>query len=268
MSWRDQLNGDALPWLLKHDDPGVRYLALRDLLDLAPSDSELLCARESAHAEGPISVILSHQHADGYWEKPGPGYSPKYRSTTWSLITLAQLGASVDSDPRIGQACAYLFEHTFSPGGQFTATGAPSGTMDCLQGNLCASMIDLGYEDPRLETAFDWMASTVTGEGIAPSTERKAARRYYTGKCGPTFCCGANNSLSCAWGAAKVMLALGKLPVERRTPTIDAAIKHGVDFLFSVDPVEATYPSGYAENRVGTGGSSGSLCSTSPTSCR
>ncbi|MCJ7739685.1 MAG: nitrogen fixation protein NifH [Anaerolineae bacterium] len=248
MSWRDQLNGDPFPWLLEHGDPGVRYLALRDLLDLSSSDSTLLRARESAYTEGPISVILSHQHADGYWEKPGPGYSPKYRSTVWSVITLAQLGASVDGDPRIGRACAYIFEHAFSAGGQFSATGAPSGTADCLQGNLCGSMLDLGCQDPRLETAVDWIASTVTGEGIAPATERKAARRYYAGKCGPTFCCGSNNRLSCAWGAAKVMLALGKLPVERRTPAMDVAIEHGVDFLFSIDPAEATYPSGYAES--------------------
>ena len=34
MSWREQLRGDSLPWLLQTDAPGVRYLALRDLLDL------------------------------------------------------------------------------------------------------------------------------------------------------------------------------------------------------------------------------------------
>jgi hypothetical protein len=42
------------------------------------------------------------------------------------------------------------------------------------------------------------------------------------------------------------MIALGKLPAGQRTPAIEAAIQQGIDFLFSVDPAEATYPSGYA----------------------
>ena len=46
--------------------------------------------------------------------------------------------------------------------------GAPSGTIDCLQGNLCWALLELGCDDPRLDGAFDWMARTVTGEGMAP----------------------------------------------------------------------------------------------------
>ena len=42
------------------------------------------------------------------------------------------------------------------------------------------------------------------------------------------------------------MLALGKWPKKRRTPVIKRAIQHGVDFLFSVDPAEATYPTGFS----------------------
>ena len=55
--------------------------------------------------------------------------------------------------------------------------------------------------------AFEWMARTVTGEGIAPLTDKQAAVRYYAYKCGPGFACGVNNQRPCAWGAVKVMLA-------------------------------------------------------------
>ena len=34
MSWKNQLRNDSVPWLLEPENPGVRYLALRDLLDL------------------------------------------------------------------------------------------------------------------------------------------------------------------------------------------------------------------------------------------
>ena len=188
---------------------------------------------------------------EGYWMTPGPGYNPKYWSTIWSVILLAQVGASAQQDKRIAQACTYLLDHALTAGGQFTASGAPSGTADCLQGNVCAALIDLGCEDSRLVDAFDWMARTVTGEGIAPASEVHAKERYYAGKCGPLFACGANNKLPCAWGAAKVMLALGKCRPEQRTPSIQRAIQAGVDFLFSVDPASAAYPSGYSDKPSG-----------------
>ena len=246
MSWQDQLNGDSLSWLLETTTPEVRYLALRDLLDLPETDGELRAAGAAAYQQGPIATVLGAMDKAGYWVEPGPGYNPKYRSTVWALILLAQLGASMAKDERIAQACTYLVTQALTPGGQFTTSGSPSGTADCLQGNLAWALLELGYDATRLEQAFDWMARSVTGEGIAPSTDRRAQVRYYAGKCGPTFACGANNGLSCAWGGTKVMLALGKWPKPRRTPVINRAIQAGVDFLFSVDPAEATYPTGYS----------------------
>ncbi len=133
----------------------------------------------------------------------------------------------------------------------FSTNGLPSGTVDCLAGNLAASLLDLGYDDKRLDTAIDWMARFVTGEGIAPSRDGHAPIRYYAGKCGPIFACGANNKLPCAWGAVKVMLAFGKLPRERHTLAIKRAVRQGVDFLFSVDPAGAGYPSGWSEKPSG-----------------
>lgn len=236
----------AIDWLLDADAPGVRYLALRDLLDLPGDDPELLAAQSAAHRLGPIAAILDAMDAAGFWAEPGPGYYPKYRATVWSLSLLAQLGAARQCDERIDRGCAYLLDVGLTPFGQFSASGAPSGTADCLQGNLCLALVALGYDDPRIDRAFEWMARSVTGEGVAPATERQAEVRYYAGKCGPLFACGSNDKLPCAWGAAKVMLAFSYLPIERRTALIERAIAQGVDFLFSCDPATAAYPSGYS----------------------
>ncbi len=244
MDREDQLRGNSISWLLDKDEPGVRYLALRDVADGSPA--EVRAARRAAHRDGPISAVLNEMEPEGYWVETGPGYNPKYHSTVWAVILLAQLGARVEEDKRVQRACTYLLDHGLTDNGQFTATGAPSGTIDCLQGNLCWSLLELGCEDPRLDWAFDWMARSVTGEGIAPASERKAAIRYYAGKCGPKFCCGANNGLPCAWGGVKVMMALGRLPKERSTPAISHAIRQGVDFFFNIDPADAAYPSGYS----------------------
>lgn len=246
MSWQTQLRGDSLAWLLEKDDPGVRFLVLRDLMELSADDRELRSARKAAHQHGPIAAILAKMDTAGFWMEPGPGYNPKYRSTVWALIALAQLGASIEEDKRIALACAYFLDHAFAAGGQITASGAPSGTADCLQGNLCWALLELGYDDPRLATAFEWMARTVTGEGIALVTDKQAVVRYYAGKCGPLFACGANNKLPCAWGGVKVMLAFGKVPLKQRTPVMKRAIKQGTEFLLSVDPATAAYPTGFS----------------------
>src|ERR1700690_856200 len=100
MPWKNQLRSDSLPWLLESENPGVRYLALRDVLELPAGDRELKSARKSAHKEGPIAEVLSKVEKEGYWVKPGPGYTQKYRSTVWSIILLAQLGASIHEDKR------------------------------------------------------------------------------------------------------------------------------------------------------------------------
>lgn len=229
-----------MDWLLEPDDAGVRYLALRDLA--GAGQKELAEARERAHREGHIAQVLANMHQEGYWIKPGPGYSPKYHGTVWSLILLAQLGASVDDDRRVATACSYLLEHSLMEGGQFAYNGTPAGALDCLQGNLCAALLDMGCADPRLDKAFEWMARSVTGEGVAPMGDRTAPVRYYGYKCGPLFACGANKGLPCGWGAVKVMLAFSKLPKDRQTRLIDDAITASVEFLFSTDPAGADYP--------------------------
>lgn len=244
MSQLDPANGAPLSWLLEDCEPGVRYLALRDLCRRPVEDPEVGAARKLAHTQGPIARILAQMAPEGYWAKPGPGYNPKYRSSVWSLILLAQLGARVDEDERIARACTYLLDHNLSPRGHFSTSAAPSGTVDCLQGNLCWALLELGCNDPRLELAFDWMARSVTGEGVAPAAERNAPLRYYAYKCGPCFACGVNEGQACAWGAAKVMLAFARLPTARRTRIVEDAIAQGVEFLFSTDPAQANYPSG------------------------
>lgn len=240
--WEDEVPAFIRTWLLEESDAEVRYLTLRDLQDLPADDSVLLRAKEAAHQHGLIAHILSHMDKTGFWIKPGAGYYPKYTGSVWSLIMLAQLGADLHMDERIARACNYLLDYSLTEDGQFTMNGAPSSTIDCLQGNLCAALLDLGCNDPRLEGAFAWMARTTTGQGLASKEERAAPLRYYAYQCGPGFACGANWGLPCAWGAVKIMLAFSKLPQEQYSPLVEQAIQCGVDFLFSVDPAGAQYP--------------------------
>jgi len=186
--------------------------------------------------------VLDAMQPEGYWIKPGPGYTQKYHSTVWALILLAQLGAVVGQDERIERGCTYLLTHGLARGGQFNVQGTAATTIDCLQGNLCWALLEMGFDDPRLEKAFEWMARTVTGEGMASRNEKDAVLRYYAYKCGPLFACGPNYAQPCSWGGTKVLMAFGKLPENRRTPLIKDAIQQGVDFFLSIDPATAKWP--------------------------
>jgi len=250
VKWLEPFNADPLPWLLDFDrvNPGVRYFSLIDLLDRDPASSEVLKAQKDIMDSGPVPAILARQNSEGYWSKPGPGYGPKYQGTTWQIIFLAQLGADLNL-PSVRAGCEYVLDHNPAPYGGFSYTGQNSGLIHCIQGNLCAALIDLGWlGDTRLEKAIEWLARSVTGEGIAPAGERQAAVRYLrSGNSGPGFLCSANDHLPCAWGAIKVMLALSKIPEEARSTSVQAAIDTGIEFLFSRDPAVADYPMGYSE---------------------
>jgi hypothetical protein len=189
MAKEEKATNSVLDWLLEPDDPGIRYLAMRDLVKA--DTAELITAKERAHTHGPIAEVLSNMNKEGFWVKPGAGYSPMYTGTVWAVILLAQLGATIDMDERIATACAYLLDHSLTKYGHFTTRGTPSSTLECLQGNLCYSLLELGCTDPRLDTAYEMMARIVTGEGMAPMTDRKAPLRYYAADlCGPGYACG------------------------------------------------------------------------------
>jgi hypothetical protein len=244
------VNGDDLiAWLLEPDpaDPGARYFAFTQLLDRPLTDPEVVAARQAIMSCGPVPAILNAQAAEGYWVEPGPGYYPKYTGTVWQIIFLAQFGAD-SRDPRVRAGCEYVLNHSRCGYGGFSADGSPGGMIHCLQGNLAAALLDLGWwGDERLEVALEWLARSITGEGIAPAEMRDAPIRYYrSGNSAPGFVCAANNHLPCAWGAVKAMLALSKVPAAGRTATIQAALETGSDFLLGRDPAAADYPMGFA----------------------
>jgi hypothetical protein len=187
-----------------------------------------------------VPVIL-----EGYWDKPGFSFRPKYRRTEYTLINMAQLGAD-GADPRIRASCEILLSRYIDSNGGLSFTGTPSDFNHCTAGIMGAALIDFGWlDDRRLQRAMEWLAQTITGEGVADASSRDTNRRYYKSRnSAPLFVCALNGNLPCAWGAIKAMLALSKVPPAQRTRNMHEAIKLGVDFLLSHDPAVADYPFG------------------------
>lgn len=236
--WQHELNDDPLPWLLEPDpaNPGVRYFALRDLLDRPEDDSEVRQAQAAIMASGPAPLILAAQQPDGAWVKPGSGYSPKYRGTVWQIIFLAELGAD-PANERVRRGCAYLLSHTPAANDAFSASQPPqpSGAIHCLNGNLLSALLRLGYaDDPRVQAALEWQARAITGE--AP------INYYKSGTAGPGFACAANLGQPCGWGATKALQALLAVPPRQRSPLVQRALETGAEFLLNRNPAVADYP--------------------------
>ena len=75
MLWQTQLKGDSVAWLLEKDEPGVRYLALRDLMELSADDREC----------GPRARLLTSRdrllRSWPRWTKQAFGRSPAQATT-------------------------------------------------------------------------------------------------------------------------------------------------------------------------------------------
>ena len=248
MTWTDRLRGDPLPWLLEPETPAVRTGALVRLLDRPVDDPDVVSARAAAMRTDPIAATLAAQSAEGWWVKPGPGYAPKYTGTVWSLIFLDQLGAD-PADERVQRACEYVLRMNPTSSGGLGCSGShkesappPSSVLHCLNGNLLRALIGFGHlEDQRVQSAISWEARAITGQD--------APRYYASGTTGPGFACGANEALPCAWGAAKAMLALARVPESERSPEVREAVEIGVEFLLSRDPAQADYPMGWGNTK-------------------
>lgn len=243
----------VMDWLLEKKDPGVRYFALLDLVGAPADDSDVVAARRATVRTSPVREILAAQDSGGFWVKPGSGYSPKYTGTAWQVIFLGQFGAD-GSDRRIRRAADYVLEHSRAACGGFSASATAGGLIHCLQGNLGAALLGLGFgDDVRLQQALDWLARSITGEGIAPNTDRKAEVRYLkSANSAPGFVCSANNQRPCAWGAIPALDALSRVPARSRSGVMRRAIELGVEFLLSHDPARADYPTGYGTKPNGS----------------
>ena len=229
----DLVRHDPLPWLLEASTPAVRHLALRGLLDRPAGDKEAAAALVAAMTADPIASILAAQDPEGWWVKPGHGYGPKYSGTVWNLIFLDQLGAD-GSDPRIRLGCEYMLGHAQANNGGLGVGGIASGVIHCLNGNLLRALIGFGMlDDERVQRALAWQVAAITGEGMG---------RWNATTPGPGFRCGANGGEPCGWGAAKAVLALARVPADRRSPEVARALEAGVAFLLSRDPAVADYP--------------------------
>jgi hypothetical protein len=145
-------------WLLA-GDPAVRWQVMRDLLGAAAGAVERERSRIARDGWG--ARLLARQEPRGTWA--GGLYTPKWTSTTYTLLLLRDLGLP-PSNEQVRRACPLLLDHGLRPdGGVNFVRGAQGET--CVSGMVLSILAYLRHEDERLETIADHLLEQQMSDG-------------------------------------------------------------------------------------------------------
>lgn len=199
-----------IPWLLDAATPAIRYLTRRDLLHLPPDHPDLQRDQVALMTTGLIPLMFAGQHETGYQRGEASHYTPKYRSTHWTLTLLIE--HAVDpADPRLQNAVAHMLTRVV---GEMEAyITQDGGGWGCFRGNLLRYALYAGQQaDPRVHAI-----SAATATAILRQQMR----------------CKHHSGLPCAWGLVRGLWGLAALPVSQRDPLIKDALAAGTEFLLN-----------------------------------
>jgi hypothetical protein len=211
---------EMLSWLLEADTPTIRYLTLVDLMGLPEEDDRVQEARQAIMREGPVPAILAAQTDAGNWAGEYSYYTPKYKSTHWSLLLLTELHVNGD-DPRYRRGVEFMLGQV--PGPLTKRLAGDEVGWSCLFGNV------LRY---------------VCHAGLASADGASALIDYCSREIDSGYCrCHWNSGYACAWGVARTLWGLAAVPAELRDPAADRAIQQGLEYLLAPGRLTAAdYP--------------------------
>jgi hypothetical protein len=154
----------VLDWLLEPDQPAIRYAVLRDLEHRSPDDGELQAARSAIPRQGWAAEILGKRSAGGWWVQQESLYTPKYLSTNWMMLLLADLGLDRPL-PAVRASSELWIERARTEDGGFSGSGGRRGHL-CTTGNEVRALIQLGYVDhPAVRSGLDWLVRNASPLG-------------------------------------------------------------------------------------------------------
>jgi hypothetical protein len=141
----------AIRWLLG-GDPAVRWQVLRDLV--GAGEREVECERRKLAREGWAARLLAKQDPDGRWaggkSSDGGLYSPKWISTTYTLLLLRDLGLPA-GNRQAGKACKLLLDGGLQRDGGVNY-GWRGRSETCVTGIVLSILSHFEYDDARLDT--------------------------------------------------------------------------------------------------------------------
>ena len=136
--------GEVSRWLLA-GDPAIRWQALRDLADAPARAVER--ERERVATEGWGARLLNRQDAKGTWA--GGLYGPKWKSTTYTMLSLRDLGLP-PRNRQAKKACSLLLDEGLCSDGGIDYPSRDHAET-CITGMVLSILSYFQYDDDRLD---------------------------------------------------------------------------------------------------------------------
>ena len=164
MAQQREADQAVVDWLLEEDQPAVRYRTLTGVLGKKENDREVRAAKKAIPETGWAAEILEKQDPGGWWVREDRLYQPKYLSTNWMLLVLADLGMGRD-DPRIEKAADLWIKRFKAADGGFGIDSHKRSHL-CTAGNTARALVEFGYGDhPAVRSAFGWFVDNASHLG-------------------------------------------------------------------------------------------------------
>lgn len=150
---------DLIRWLM-NGDPVIRYQTQRDLM--ASDQKKLDNAQRQMEDSGWCSRLLALQDKGGTW---GNGlYSPKWTSTTYTLLLLRRFGLR-PSHPQAQRACRLLIEKGHYSDGGINFAKSLKYSETCVTGMVLSILAYFEYPDQRRQALVDFLLNQQMPDG-------------------------------------------------------------------------------------------------------
>ncbi len=214
------------PLLLADRSPCLRYLVLRELLGNRDEASELEALRDT---DPLVKDLVGLQSGDGSWGRGGvSGNAPagNIQITAQALTRLGYLGYGPDYPP-VRRGAEYLFTQQQEDGSWLmgnVAADIDGGQMYdvmSLQTSLpLRGLAECGYaEDPRAESAYDWLMEQRLDDGAWPTGKAKGVYGYVAG-----YRRIAHSRWGCRSNTTGALVCLSLHPTRRSSPEARRAL--------------------------------------------
>ncbi|MFZ5516825.1 MAG: hypothetical protein ACOY90_09320 [Candidatus Zhuqueibacterota bacterium] len=148
-----------LKWLLD-GDASIRWQVLRDIVRADPA--RVASEREKVAATGWGAALLAWQESSGMW---GHGlYSPKWISTTYTLLALRHLGLSPDNG-QAQKACQLLLDRGFYPDGGVNLFASLDHSETCVTGMILSLVAYFKSGDERMHRLVEFLLDQQMADG-------------------------------------------------------------------------------------------------------
>jgi hypothetical protein len=214
---------DLLEWLSSSDNPPIRYLTARDLVEPHPSADMLARLRREILPWEPLQRILALQLPDGSF--PYGQKTPTAQPTFWALCLMARCGLDVTDEP-VAHTVDYLTENHLGKGA-LSYTSGGSGVLPCYLGVVTTALIEMGALDSELvQSSIAWLVDhqrfdhKATRAGGSETWPYKAPDNY-----------GCWDTVSCFHGVAGAFRAFASIPPDRRSAEVRQRLAEAVEYL-------------------------------------